>query len=140
MTHAQEIFDFVLDKLAEQGRPAMNADGSCYYRSPLGLKCAFGWLIPDRLYDPRIEGICAYMILKDTAALRRSDERVLCERLRQGLKLAAHYQLIADLQVAHDGNGPENWLKGWLADMEWVCAKHDLDPTRLYQIKQEKGL
>ena len=30
--------------------------GRCAYRGPDGLQCAIGCLIPDRLYDPKMEG------------------------------------------------------------------------------------
>lgn len=48
----QQIFDYVVTKLAEQGRPAIGATGLCQYRGKNGCKCAVGWLISDHDYDP----------------------------------------------------------------------------------------
>jgi hypothetical protein len=59
----QEIFDKVAKHLLTQNAPATvvydGPDGDvlhCVYRSPAGLKCAVGVLIPDELYHPGIEG------------------------------------------------------------------------------------
>lgn len=52
---AQEVFEFVSKHLFEQGVQA--GDGvKCYYRGPNGTKCAVGCLIPDELYEPRMDG------------------------------------------------------------------------------------
>lgn len=43
------IFDFVRQKINEQGRPSMLSDGgACLYRGPDGIKCAAGHLISDK--------------------------------------------------------------------------------------------
>lgn len=60
----QEVFDKVASHLLTQMKPSTEPDpgpetglrGACYYRSPEGLKCAIGCLIPDELYDPKFEG------------------------------------------------------------------------------------
>ena len=51
----QEIFDSVLAHLRKQGDASLNASGKCAYRGEGGTACAVGCLIPDELYDPRIE-------------------------------------------------------------------------------------
>ena len=43
----QEAFDKVVRHLVAQGRPAINANGSCAYLSEDGRKCAAGCLIPE---------------------------------------------------------------------------------------------
>lgn len=50
----QEIYDTVCAHLAQQKRRAFE-NGSCRYRTSDGLKCAIGCLIPDDLYDPRMD-------------------------------------------------------------------------------------
>lgn len=52
----QEIFDKVAEHLQKQGHRALNEDGVCVYRGKNGTKCAVGALIPDELYDSKIEG------------------------------------------------------------------------------------
>ena len=54
MTH-QEIFDEVAAHLLTQKKQAVNDEGVCLYRTPSGLSCAVGCLIPDDLYTPAIE-------------------------------------------------------------------------------------
>jgi hypothetical protein len=50
----QQVFDYVLEKLREQGCQSKYAD-RCLYRGPNGLKCAAGHLIPDDEYDEKME-------------------------------------------------------------------------------------
>ena len=53
----QVIFDTVLDKLRVQGCASIDPNtGDCLYRGPEGRRCAAGWLIPDHLYNPNMEG------------------------------------------------------------------------------------
>lgn len=52
----QEIYDTVCAHLAQQKRRAFE-NGSCRYRTSDGLKCAIGCLIPDDLYDPRMDSV-----------------------------------------------------------------------------------
>lgn len=59
----QEIFDYVAEKIVEQGGFSYDRDRGkdeegevlCLYRSPDGKKCAAGWLIPDSEYRPNME-------------------------------------------------------------------------------------
>lgn len=53
----QQIFDTVATHLLDQGKPALDAEGFCRYRTESGLMCAVGCLIPDEKYTPKIEGI-----------------------------------------------------------------------------------
>ena len=51
----QQIFNKVAKHLLKQGRRARDGNG-CAYRGENGTKCAVGCLIPDALYDDRLEG------------------------------------------------------------------------------------
>lgn len=51
----QETFDYVIKHLYTQGKPALNNDGECMYRTSEGLMCAVGCLIPDNLYNENME-------------------------------------------------------------------------------------
>lgn len=69
----QDIFDSTARHLITQGRPALDrnydpadrtAEGNgCLYRGPNGTKCAFGFHIPDDVYDERMEGNPASLLL-----------------------------------------------------------------------------
>ena len=53
----QEMFTQSFLGLKAQGfRQAVNLEGDCCYRTPSGLKCAVGHLIPDELYHSNMEG------------------------------------------------------------------------------------
>lgn len=45
---AQEVFDFIVTSVVKQGKPAVTGScNKCTYRTPDGLKCAAGFLLPD---------------------------------------------------------------------------------------------
>ena len=55
----QEVFDKVVAHLAQQKEPSRDGPthtAQCRYRNSKGLKCAIGFLIPDHLYSPHVEG------------------------------------------------------------------------------------
>ncbi len=54
MPTKQETFDTVYKHLVTQGRPSIKED-QCLYRGPKNRTCAVGCLIPDELYDPKME-------------------------------------------------------------------------------------
>lgn len=57
MLDKQKTFNTVLVHLLNQGWPARSGPHkSCHYRTPFGLMCAVGCLIPADAYDPLIEG------------------------------------------------------------------------------------
>lgn len=86
-TDPQGVFDFVVKKLREQGRASANRR-RCLYRGPHGMKCAVGQMIPDDLYDPKMD-----------------DDGDTCSGLRHILPKIGqmdNYELLAALQLAHD--------------------------------------
>ncbi len=95
----QEVFNTVVTHLFAQGRRASNPDDGCFYRTPEGLKCAVGVLIPDALYRPDLEGTTAYGI---------------SYMIRDGVLPSIPgieddtISLLADLQIVHDN--PESWV------------------------------
>lgn len=91
----QEIFDFVVTKLREQGEPSLDpVSNACLYRGPNGRKCAAGWLLPDG--EQAKEGVEAWNV-----------------PYFDGFSIRAQ-QLINALQDVHDGYGWKPWEKGWL--------------------------
>lgn len=51
----QKTYDTVKAHLLKQGERSVGPGDMCMYRGPNGLKCAIGCLIPDELYDPKME-------------------------------------------------------------------------------------
>lgn len=53
----QQAFDQMVRGLASQGweQSRQAVGGGCQYRGIGGRKCAVGWLIPDELYDPKLD-------------------------------------------------------------------------------------
>jgi hypothetical protein len=52
----QQIFNRVWRHIIKQGGPAMDGN-TCAYRAKNGRKCGIGALIPDDVYEKRIEGM-----------------------------------------------------------------------------------
>lgn len=123
----QETFDRVITHLKTQGRQAMlNAPeialkGSCAYRAPGGLRCAIGCLIPDDLYDPRIETRPVAGII---------EEYVNFPDLSMYLSENFPLDLMCALQQLHDA--PECWRsEGGFSTLGFetiqaIAACHDL--------------
>lgn len=86
---AQEMFDFVVRKLREQGKPSYNYDvGICQYRYG-ALRCAAGFLIDDDEYRTEFE---------DDAPTARTFAKALDPQH----PLREHMSLACALQCAHD--------------------------------------
>lgn len=96
--NAQEIFDKVVTHLRTQKSRAMLGN-SCAYRAPDGKMCAVGCLIPDELYDPKMEnkGVMWLLVNKFTVP----------EFFKE------HPNLLEELQTVHDME--ENWNKNGLS-------------------------
>lgn len=90
---SQEVFDTIAAHLLKQLEVAQEG-GLCRYRTEDGLKCAAGCLIPDDLYNDRIEGNSwgAVLELKDWPK--------------------DHDTLIISLQGIHDTYAPPSWKSG----------------------------
>lgn len=87
MMTKQETFDFVVQHLYRQGRPA--DDGYyCAYRTKDGLKCAAGCLIPDDMYSRRLE--------------MRTVHQLILEGHTVPEEFSKHYHMVKELQSIHD--------------------------------------
>lgn len=121
----QEIFDSVLAHLRRQGQASLSACGKCAYRGEGGTACAVGCLIPDELYDPRIEswGVGSILNLRTNGV--GIDET---EAYRQVLsRIASHLgqeneALLAGLQRAHDNQLAEYDLPAWEREMKRLAG------------------
>lgn len=96
----QEVFDTALNHMRQQGKRAGGKYG-CSYRTPDGLKCAVGALIPDENYDPEIEGLTA------------NREEVVASLPFEIDRAAGDDKFLRQLQLdLHDGNIREDFLAG----------------------------
>lgn len=95
----QEAFDRAARGLAGQGfEKSLSVSGDkCLYRGAGGLKCAIGHLIPDELYDPKMDASVADRVPFGTII-------EIC-----GLH-ASDVEFAADLQSAHDDAGDTGGL------------------------------
>jgi len=101
----QQLLDFVVGKLREQGRPSVTENGElCLYRGPNGTRCSGGWVLPDE---------CVF------------EELTLSQMKRDGHPLPAWLEdeelfcLLSSLQYAHDNAAEIHPTPaGWLAAFE----------------------
>ena len=93
----QQTFDIIVAHLRSQGEKSYtykwNYNIICAYRSPSGLKCAVGCLIPDEMYNRSFEGkSCQYQTIKDILYF-------------QGHNIL----LVRELQIVHDEFPVAEW-------------------------------
>ncbi len=117
-TTEQGVFDHVVEHLRKQNAksstPATRGGGTierCLYRSPDGLMCAAGCLIPDELYSVAFEDTTIEDLFCSNFQ-RVPEEQVLdaeskASRLSQVYK--PHLQLITRLQELHDDAPVSSW-------------------------------
>lgn len=112
----QETFDRVVGFLVKQGKKSYNpesapASPTCMYRSPTGMKCAVGVLIPDKKYKPEIEG--KYVGAKEVLELVPQ-------------RHARNRSLLIDLQDAHDKCPRVAFVRGFKSRAKKVAKEHNL--------------
>jgi hypothetical protein len=115
----KEIFLKVREHLRTQGEPALNEDDQCAYRSTNGKMCAIGCLIPDELYDPKIEGAAPTMQpTNEPAKLLRT---VLKE---SGINVDDEQTIsfLEVLQAAHDDKLTTYGFEAWESQMEKIAG------------------
>lgn len=120
----QQIFDAVVEHFIKQGAPAVIQHGAseitCCYRTPDGLKCAIGALIPDELYTPEMEGAAALVVLRvyplagKAVGLSKSNEK-----------------LFEALQEAHDAAATDTYGNSAFLPRLWVCMRRVAEDFKL---------
>ena len=88
-------------------------DGSCRYKTPDGLKCAVGCLIPDELYNEKMEGSMVNRISEELEFLK------------------PHVPMLMGLQLIHDNE--EYWdekgiNKAGRDQLDFVARMFSLSP------------
>lgn len=121
---AQGIFDHIVAHLRKQGKQALNAAGDCVYRATDGCECAFGCIIPDDEYDPRMEGTTSSVLVTQFPAANSDCSSIPCTF--PSMKVYADFEmLINSMQDIHDNHTPHGWEDGW----ESVAAQYGLTYT-----------
>jgi hypothetical protein len=118
---AQEIFDYSVSKVIEQGNPAISEAG-CVYRNHLGQKCAFGHLIPDALYKDSFENVTSNGIIRSGAKNPQYSPALAAS-------LECHASLISAIQRAHDNNSHyegDRFVTNFWHHAEAVATMHGL--------------
>ena len=126
----QEIFDTVLAHLRKQGEAAVNGAGGCMYRGLGGTACAVGCLIPDELYDPLIENVGSTQIMEGHLPYGRERDgpKLLPIMARIAKHLGAeHWDLLQELQDAHDYHLADHGLPAWEGRMRSIALDFSLE-------------
>jgi hypothetical protein len=109
MLTIQEAFDKILLHARTQKTKSLKHPNSplCAYRSPEGLKCFIGALIPDDSYDPIIEGASILGIVVSSKAYRPGYEKL--EKSIPIYITKENLFIFQQLQNIHDTFNPEFW-------------------------------
>jgi hypothetical protein len=114
----QEIFDTVAIHLIKQGKKSVGDDGKCKFRTPEGLKCAVGCLIPDEVYDPSMEDESVESLIYAHDALDFLNPNAL---------------FLLKLQSAHDREPLEDqtWMDAVILRLRKIAEKYNLSAAVL---------
>ena len=115
----QDTFDTVYRGLAQQGfkRSLETAGEGCRYRGAEGRKCAAGYVLPDEMYHPGMEG---FGIERERDLIEGEKPNLPTLAIRN---LGHDIDLLVDLQLAHDfADTPNEMRESLLA----VAEAHDL--------------
>lgn len=113
----QAFFTKTLEHLLKQGRPAIYSEKRwCAYRTPEGLKCAFGVHIEDTEYSPKMESQSVYELHKNYPKIF---DRLDISMLDLGF--------VADLQSMHDVESRgDNWREALERRARRIAKDYDL--------------
>ena len=103
---AQQVFDFVANHLLRQNQKALQHEICKYRVENSDLKCAAGCLIPDDIYDPKMEGTRYHGLIPKYAFPNE------------------HVYLIEELQSIHDSES----VKDWKEQLNILAKKNNLTP------------
>lgn len=127
----QEIFDFVISKLHEQGKQCVDELGNCRYRGPNGMKCAIGHLIPDDSYREYFESQSVTYLPIQKALSKNASHPVYCLDISDN---DDNLGFLIDLQDFHDNdvNWDETGLRLWKVIK--FADRWDLDTTKIAKL------
>lgn len=101
----QEAFDRVWNRFVVEKAPKSIEGGVCVYRGADDKRCAFGLMLPEKLYRREFEGMSAATVLGDndpSDQMNSIGELAHLQReIRRHFEYVSH-RLLLDLQSAHD--------------------------------------
>ena len=124
----QEMVDVCCSFLVEQGRPAVNMEGGCLYRSYSGYRCALGVLIPDEIYATEMEGKDIADLLKAHPELPEwmsSNQDFLAE-IQNAHDLSTHRTKTNKATYDYTDEEAAAWLDGFKTIVLRICRDHEL--------------
>jgi len=104
---AQQAFETAVNGLYAQGQLSTNSVNDCLYRSPEGLKCGVGFLIPDEVYQEGFEDQSASDIFGVPAIKELFDPKVT-ETFLESIQRDLHDQFV--FATYHKGLPYKEWL------------------------------
>ena len=120
----QEVFDKVARHLLTQNERStisepindqirgMHIRTWCAYRSPRGLKCAVGCIIPDDVYTPDIEGDSIRVLIDRAAGASSRNGFSLTDKQTAFFRdIQDSRHLLSKLQSMHDVEDPSTWRR-----------------------------
>lgn len=117
----QNTFNIVAAHLLKQKKQSIKEDGIiCLYRGPNGLKCAAGALIPDELYNPKMEmSECTVPVVADVLTQCGHDP-----------------SFVSGLQWLHDQSFPEEWED----ELKSFAGRYNLElPKELNELQETQS-
>ena len=136
----QKMFDTAAVGMLRQGKKSIK-NGDCQYRGSGGCKCAVGFLIPDDLYSPAIEGASIVYLKTRPDDGRRS--QIELERILHQMKMLddGRMKLLIDLQEIHDTapmmNMHINTRLYWYRGLETIAQSHNLSTKSIDKVMKE---
>lgn len=136
----QEIYDYVIAKLREQGRPSMSHDGGssiiCAYRGDGNAKCAIGHLIPDDRYrgeEMEGDGVVNLLIVLGLRTNFAPDMIKFLEHMQESLHDSWGEHEVQDDEIRNDEPPVKISPEKLLEDLEHIaarfCADHEIEYT-----------
>jgi hypothetical protein len=142
----QEIFDKAARHLMHMDGPSMDTfNDTCAYRGEdhgefNGKMCAVGVFIKDEFYDVSLEGRVMRPPMgyanKEEATRSCELHNAVAKSLGQERLTQDQAELLADLQVAHDGESsrePDEWTVSVIKTLDQIAARHGFpfDPAHI---------
>ncbi len=121
--NTQETFNKVVRHLLTQNKRSLDdsfltqaekndgAEGACRYRGPNGLQCAIGCLIPEELYERKMEGRVFGGLFEFPGLENYLKPLLVMSQNEDGFFDGNGFSLGSRLQKIHDSTDPRNWEK-----------------------------
>lgn len=98
---------------------------NCQYRSPEGLKCAIGCLIPDEIYSPAMENKGCYTLLANFPGV----SKFLGISLDPRKEDIEDRQLLVRLQHTHDSQEYWKSTQSMRERLKYIAEQYNLDSS-----------